>query len=660
MSRLKVNGLCRVLALVLALLLLSGCGRQDPALTTDVTQDTQNTTQQTGQTEPSQTAPTETEPPETAPTEPPPSLDPITKLSCTRWRTFPQLLSLGGGIVLASRNFYSPEEGAIINSVELIDVYSDTVVQKLMNDGTREPVEQRFADDAFVLADPKNSCFHVYDQQLQLLGRISAPNLDGFFSKDRSHYYYVDSDVLYRMDVASGNRGRITLQQDLRLESLLSIHPNGKLLVARVYLSAFTTNCGIAVIDLENGELKLLTDDLMYAWLVADRFYGMAMNDSLLGYDLYYGKLSGGQVQKLTVEQLSDGWLSCTVLAGSDYLMCKAARDDESGTVVRNLISGQSVDMSEYGFKNSALGTVYLPDEQLIMGFYESGYDFDPVVIDPKVLEYDGKLTAEAANWSALVDDSLIRSYQTEAEGPALPAALSEVRSFADNLEKKYGIQILIGKQVSATCDHSDFAVQTVEDPAAIQAALEQLDTACSRYPKTFLKQFQNGAREGGLYFCLTGQIEGELEPVGFARLNRDRYNLALDITDSGLSATIHHEIWHAIEMKLSTDTFDTKQWSSCNPDGFAYYERYREGYLDLTKWTYANGSGTGSYFVDSYSRINGREDRARIWENVMSTDATELMKASALQKKLSIMNDAIRRVFDTDGWSNVCWEKYL
>ena len=47
-----------------------------------------------------------TEPTEpTEETTPPPSLEPVTRLSSIKWRTVPQLLSLGDGTVLASRNY---------------------------------------------------------------------------------------------------------------------------------------------------------------------------------------------------------------------------------------------------------------------------------------------------------------------------------------------------------------------------------------------------------------------------------------------------------------------------------------------------------------------------------------------------------------------------
>ena len=674
MKKQNLIPLRRLAAALLATLMLAGCVQQPPAQTTlstepvqsDPTQPSQPTqTSQTEQTEPSRpseseyTEPTPTQP--TQPTQPPPSIDPVTDLKCTNWKTFPELLSLGDGLVLASRNYYNPGQG-IINSMEIIDVYADKVVANTSKGHTLEPVLQRFSDNAIVMAEPDTGKFHIYDRELKLLKSFSAPNVEGFFSYDRKNYYYVANDVLYRMDVASGNVGKMALEQNLRLESLLSIHHDEELLVARVYLSAHSTDCGIAIIDARTGKLRLLSQNLSHVWLSGDMFYGVEMNSSVYGYDLYYGKLSGGAVQRITTDQLGGDKVGYSVLPESNYLVRRMAPDEgERNTTIFDLANGAAaVDMTDYGFQDAVFGTIYLADEQLILGFHAEGYYFNMVLLDPKVLSFESVLTPETVQWQDRVDMTVAQNYLAEVSGPALPDTLKDVRTQADALEKKYGVEILIGQQTVPTCAHSDYSVAYTEDPVQLQAALGRLDAALALYPAGMLKQFRNGAGEGGLSFCLTGSIDGDLPTVGFAQLCRSRYELVLDITADDLDKTIHHELWHAIEMRLSTDTFDTKQWNACNPSGFTYYGKYDTGYRQLTKWTYSGGDGENSYFVDPYARINGREDRARIMEEVMTGSGEALVKASALKKKLRIMADAIRAGFDADGWTDVYWEQYL
>lgn len=645
----------------LAALMLCGCVRKGPEPTTLGSQLTQPTQPSSGVTQPSGTEPEGTVPPITEPpvVVPPVELNPVTKLTCTQWRTFPELLSLGGGRVLACRNQYSSEHGKIICTLEIIDVYSDTVTARLTIGSARELVPQRFNDGTFVLADANERRFYVYNQTLKQQSSFSAPNMDGFFSYDCKNYYFVEDEVLYRMDVASGNRGRRSVEQNLRLERLMGIHPTEDLLVARVYLSAHSNQTGLAVIDARTGELRLLTDRLEYLTSTGDAFYGVHMNDGVLGYDVYCGTYSGGTVRRVQTDAFGGDTYGYSVLPGSHLLVRRLVEDYGSNTTIYDMKTGASTDLESYGYTKTTYGTIYLQQEQLILGFYADGYDFKPVVIDPKVLTYTANLTFETAQWPELVNQELIGAYHATVEGPALPAELNALRAQADAIEQTYGVKILMGQQVSAACNYPGYGIKTSEDAAKIQAALTTLEQALAKYPAGFLAQFRNSADEGGLWFCLSGQISGNLNPGGFTRQNRQRCDVVLDITASGLEKTIHHEIWHAIEMRVSTDWFNTAQWVECNPDGFRYYEKYDRGYQELTKWTYTAGDGSDVHFVDSYSRINGREDRARIMEYVMATDDPELMAAPAIKQKLQIMADVIRKCFDTTGWANVYWERF-
>ena len=105
----------RLIAVLLAILILTGCGEPEPQKTTDPgltaptigTQPTQpnEPTDPTGSTDP--TAPSDPEipePPEEP--EPLPELDALTILTCVEFDAFPKLLSLGNGLVVASRNTY--------------------------------------------------------------------------------------------------------------------------------------------------------------------------------------------------------------------------------------------------------------------------------------------------------------------------------------------------------------------------------------------------------------------------------------------------------------------------------------------------------------------------------------------------------------------------
>lgn len=649
-----------VAGMSLAALLLSGCGK-DPQPAAAPTEPPTAPTLATQPSQPQVTEPPITEPPVTEPpvTEPPVAMaDPVTKLSCTKWRTYPELVDLGGGLVLATRNQFSTDHQKVVCTVEILDLINDTVAAETLLMHTAEPVPQRFADGSVVLAVPSDSTLRVYDSQLQLLQTLEANSVDGFFSADRKNYYYAESGMLYRMDVDSGNCGAMALQSELRLESLVGVHPTQGLLVARVYLSCYSSNCGLAVINPTTGAVKLLTDRLDALQIYGDRFCGMCYDDTIYGYDVYAGSLSDGTVALFDASELAEYEVGYTLVPGSSYLIRKKYTQGAENVWLYDLASGGTMcALEDYGMTAPINGAIYLSGPQLIVGFYEDGLDFYPVLLDPKGMSFEAALTEEDGQWDALIDEGIIEKIETELAGPELPGTLAEVREQADALEKTYGVTILLGQQTAATTAHTDFKATVHEEPAAISAALSTLEAELAKYPAGFLKQFRNSVLEGGLYFCLTGAIDGGIDTAGFARLSGDRYNLVLDITASDLAGTLHHELWHAIEMRISTDAFNTSQWTACNPSGFAYYGKYDAGYADLTRWTYTSGSGRDSYFVDPYARIDGREDRARIWEYVMTGKAGDLLAAPAIEAKLEIMDTLLRQRFDSSRWSEVYWD---
>ena len=89
------------------------------------------------------------------------------------------------------------------------------------------------------------------------------------------------------------------------------------------------------------------------------------------------------------------------------------------------------------------------------------------------------------------------------------------------------------------------------------------------------------------------------------------------------------------------------------NPKGFTYYEDYDTAMSEADgDWLFFGG-GQDVHFVDNYSTMNAREDRARIMEYIMGSDdfADELAAQPAIRQKLTLMVEAVRSGFDTTGW---------
>ena len=125
------------------------------------------------------------------------------------------------------------------------------------------------------------------------------------------------------------------------------------------------------------------------------------------------------------------------------------------------------------------------------------------------------------------------------------------------------------------------------------------------------------------------------------------------------------HEIWHATEdriVSVDTDSFTWDVWSPCNPEGFSYYNDYSLTDPEQNRWTLFSTGTEDAHFIDSYSRVNAKEDRARIMEYIMAKPeyAAQIKASPAIMKKLQIMCDAIRENFNTSQWNYLPWELLL
>lgn len=414
MGNKSVFKLRRLAALLLAMLMLAGCGKPAPETTDPSVNQTEpsTSTQPTNPTDP--TPPADPEIPDDP--EPLPELEAVTYLNCVELDVFPKLLSLGSGLVVASRNTYNDLQGRI-NETFIIDIYKDEIVAKSVRAHSMELVTQKFTDGAIVLAEPDSGKFFVFDRKLTVKSSFSAPNLNGFFSYDRSSYYYLEDAKLYCMKVSDGKTDAVKLESALRFESLVDVHPTKDVLVARAYLDSVTTDYGVVVIDVKSGKIQLLRDDLTHVWLTEDRFSGLELNPKNLSYDVYFGSLSGGDIQRIPTDQIYAGSVSYGVLPGTDYLVWRLNPDDgDKATKIYDLAGGAVVaDLTEYEFTTALFSPVYLPHEQLIMGYYsikeekteENPYPketFHFVLINPLKLTFSVGATPEECPWQNCVD----------------------------------------------------------------------------------------------------------------------------------------------------------------------------------------------------------------------------------------------------------------
>lgn len=592
-----------------------------------------------------------------------PLLDqPVKTLSCVQSAAMPTLLPLGDGRVLAGWVDYD----RAITSLAVVDVATDRTVTSRELEGCWELQEQQFSDGRAVLFNWEASTWQFVGADLADIGTFSSDQTGGFFSLDGSRYYFVQDDVLCRADVAGGQTERVALETDMRFMDVAGRYPDSDTLFLHCLLSPYSTESGTAVLDPETGAYTMLQKDWYATYYGADSPELLWFNNETMGYDVLYA--SEGRYYRADAALLHADEADILPVSGSAYLL-GAAQD----TTLYRLESGISACLLQAEQLGGALrNAVWLP-EQVLVGCVYGGGTFRLTAIDSAQLTFTQVSDGAAVDDPMAVDTALTEVYWNSLNGQPLPATLQEARDYADQLEERYGVTILLSAQGQEACEAVWDAVVTTTDqwpledePYAIARTLEALDRALALYPEGFFRQMRNTMGEGGVRFIPVGHIENDVNAVGLTYETYGWQNIYIDVTLDTFESVICHEIWHATEGVISYRdwvSFDPGNWSVCNPDGFFYNEDVEDADPNPSRWTFNyEMDAQNVYFVDAYARTNAKEDRARIMEYVMANEdlAGALMQSPYITQKLEIMCQAIRNSFDTSAWGDLRWERLL
>ncbi len=592
-----------------------------------------------------------------------PLLDqPVKTLSCVQSAAMPTLLPLGDGRVLAGWVDYD----RAITSLAVVDVATDRTVTSRELEGCWELQEQQFSDGRAVLFNWEASTWQFVGADLADIGTFSSDQTGGFFSLDGSRYYFVQDDVLCRADVATGQTERVALESDMRFLDVSGILPDSDTLFLHCLLSPYSTESGTAVLDPETGAYTMLQKDWYATYYGADSPELLWFNNETMGYDVLYA--SEGRYYRADAALLHADEADILPVSGSAYLL-GVAQD----TTLYRLESGISACLLQAEQLGGALrNAVWLP-EQVLVGCVYGGGTFHLTAIDPAQLTFTQVSDGIAVDDPMAVDTALTEVYWNSLNGQPLPATLQEARDYADQLEERYGVTILLSAQGQEACEAVWDAVVTTTDqwpledePYAIARTLEALDRALALYPEGFFRQMRNTMGEGGVRFIPVGHIENDVNAVGLTYETYGWQNIYIDVTLDTFESVICHEIWHATEGVISYRdwvSFDPGNWSVCNPEGFFYNEDVEDADPNPSRWTFNyEMDAQNVYFVDAYARTNAKEDRARIMEYVMANEdlAGALMQSPYITQKLEIMCQAIRNSFDTSAWGDLRWERLL
>lgn len=541
-----------------------------------------------------------------------------------------------------------------------------------------------------------------YDSSLNNERRFSIDS-EGFLgkiTKDGSKYYYALESKVYAYNIATKDTTEIKADKEFRVTSLYEVYTDE---AGNDYLFVYGTaeDCKeyTAVIDVTN-------EVFVYIGML-NNGYIVVKNNTVMNYT--YGEESSytytvagrGEIYDFVFDNfmteilpLADGKI-CVYNADGNVLNI-ALYDSATGELAARcrceipLLENDSSDEyedydgydGEYGYNSIYInGTpVTLDNGKIFLNIrdYNSNnyyYIWDTQILDKNTAYEDMVSVSEHVlpeNMIADIDAKLdfTKYYPAECDEKLQP-----LRQKADDMEKKYDIEIHIAQECANII--GGYAMDALTDYDTIEESLNVLDYEMAKYPDNFFAQFICN-EVNGLDIYITGTIRnavfegGNLDFAGGFQNEYDgRMIMAIDCSlPESLRTTFHHELCHSIEDLINYKSYNESyfmngKWDELNPYDDIYTYDYSEfGTEETFVYTYdyqLYGGESEVYFIDEYSLTFPTEDRARIFEYVMMDDSwIEIDKLPHIKEKLNYFAWCIRQVFDTTGWENVRWEKYM
>lgn len=257
----------------------------------------------------------------------------------------------------------------------------------------------------------------------------------------------------------------------------------------------------------------------------------------------------------------------------------------------------------------------------------------------------------------------------------------AEVRKKADEIEIQFGIRVLVGSEVkNIQQDVKTYSIRSADDDMDSDTVrfhieqLERIQNQLARYPKGFFDHFRSKDGNCGLRIALTSGIVSEsVSPAAITFHEGEWYNIAVNCISLFDNGTLNHEMWHAVEFLIDSQTpLDTSKWDKLNPAGFTYSRDYADHAQNVTVSddTLLSISESDNirydvpYFVEDYSKVYAVEDRATVIETVFKwsfdgQDApknglTEINKYPHIKAKLDLLGEWSKKEFGYVYWEEI------
>lgn len=260
------------------------------------------------------------------------------------------------------------------------------------------------------------------------------------------------------------------------------------------------------------------------------------------------------------------------------------------------------------------------------------------------------------------------------------PDLMAEHDQMARDIKARHGVTVHI-RQAGASFRNDVYHALSASGELPLRHALIHLRAFLDQLPAGMIKEaLLMPYTDFAIYLCgpiMQKSSEGISYPAGFSTEEGSLRYLALDVQDSAFLSTLHHEFMHLLEDRLSQTAYEVDKpvfmfWDNLGPKE-AEHHGFALTYTDASGDTFFNLDYTALHedaqahpdrvwFVDAYSRTWPLEDRARLFEHMMTTSpSADPFIFPHLRKKAQILAALLRQSFPSlQAVATAPWESQI
>lgn len=223
-----------------------------------------------------------------------------------------------------------------------------------------------------------------------------------------------------------------------------------------------------------------------------------------------------------------------------------------------------------------------------------------------------------------------------------------------NKIRSKYGVLVSYKDEIDSNYSSSYVRPTKLYDDNEIYDHLVKIDGALSRYPSTFFPEIKRKWKQ------VTIDLVKKINNSAAGLTDNRNPNTVVILINTGsllFESTLHHEMMHYIDCYLAANVGSSTLENSMmehNPSGFTYGNQNND-YV----YRYANPY----YFLSGYAKTNYKEDRAVIFEDLMtrSWKREYHVKGNPINEKAKVISKQMSMYLDSVS-DNVTesWEKFI